>query len=160
RAISLSTGRQIVAGLDRDKYIPMALDAAMLYGSSGGRPIESAPGVPILALPSTTDPVESRELVPMNLAQIADSGSDSRPDVVIIALHGKGGEDGTIQGVLETLGIPYTGSGVLASALAMDKSMAKRVLRTEGIPVPDEIVLASLSEFDSDAMHDRILERF
>src|SRR5437763_17169796 len=114
RAISLSTGRQIVAGLDRDKYIPMALDAAML---SGGRPIESAPGVPILALPSTTDPVESRELVPMNLAQIADSGSDSRPDVVIIALHGKGGEDGTIQGVLETLGIPYTGSGVLASAL-------------------------------------------
>jgi len=47
RAISLSTGRQIVAGLDRDKYIPMALDAAML---SGGRSIESAPGVPILAL--------------------------------------------------------------------------------------------------------------
>jgi len=47
-------------------------------------------------------------------------------DVALLALHGKFGEDGTIQGVLETLGIPYTGSGLLASGLCMDKNMAKK----------------------------------
>lgn len=47
-------------------------------------------------------------------------------DVALLALHGKFGEDGTIQGVLETLGIPYTGSGLLASSLCMDKNMAKK----------------------------------
>jgi D-alanine-D-alanine ligase len=68
-----------------------------------------------------------------------DEGGLHRPDVVFIALHGKGGEDGTIQGMLELLGLPYTGSGVLASALAMDKSMTKRLFRTHGIPVIDDV---------------------
>ena len=58
-------------------------------------------------------------------------------DVVFIALHGKFGEDGTVQAVLETLAIPYTGSGVLASALAMNKPMAKRIWQTYEIPTPD-----------------------
>jgi D-alanine-D-alanine ligase len=58
-------------------------------------------------------------------------------DVVFIALHGKFGEDGTVQAVLETLAIPYTGSGVLASALAMNKPMAKRIWQTYAIPTPD-----------------------
>jgi D-alanine-D-alanine ligase len=57
-------------------------------------------------------------------------------DVVFIALHGPGGEDGAIQGLLEWLGLPYTGSGVAASAVAMDKDLCKRVLRDAGIPVP------------------------
>lgn len=57
-------------------------------------------------------------------------------DTAFIALHGRGGEDGTIQGALELMGIPYTGSGVLASALAMDKIMTKRVLLSAGIPTP------------------------
>jgi D-alanine-D-alanine ligase len=57
-------------------------------------------------------------------------------DVVFIALHGKFGEDGAVQGVLELLGVPYTGSGVLASALAMNKPMAKRVWYTQGLPTP------------------------
>src|SRR5258706_201473 len=83
------------------------------------------------------------ELVPLGLSQIADQAGPMRRDVVIIALHGKGGEDGTIQGLLELLGIPYTGSGVLSSALAMDKSMAKLVLSAEGVPVPGEIRISS-----------------
>ncbi|WP_155593892.1 D-alanine--D-alanine ligase [Lysinibacillus cavernae] len=58
-------------------------------------------------------------------------------DVALLALHGKFGEDGTIQGVLETLDIPYTGSGLLASSLCMDKNMAKKVLRYEGVATPD-----------------------
>ena len=53
-----------------------------------------------------------------------------------IALHGRGGEDGTVQGALEMLGVPYTGSGVLGSALAMDKARAKRVWQASGLPTP------------------------
>src|SRR5512138_476389 len=64
-------------------------------------------------------------------------------EAAFVCLHGRYGEDGTIQGLLELLGIPYTGSGVLASALAMDKMMAKRILRAEGVPVPEEIVVRS-----------------
>ena len=53
-----------------------------------------------------------------------------------VALHGRHGEDGTVQGALELLGIPYTGSGVMASAIAMDKTMTKRLWRAEGLPTP------------------------
>lgn len=59
------------------------------------------------------------------------------PELVFIALHGKFGEDGTVQGMLEILEIPYTGSGILASALAMDKHMAKEVFVYNGIPTPE-----------------------
>src|SRR6266436_3921800 len=62
-------------------------------------------------------------------------------DRVFIALHGRFGEDGTIQGILEWLGIPYTGSGVLASALAMDKLRTKRIWQAEGLPTPPYAVL-------------------
>lgn len=60
----------------------------------------------------------------------------ARFDRVFIALHGRYGEDGTIQGVLETLGVPYTGSGVLASAIGIDKITTKRIWLAEGIPTP------------------------
>ncbi len=60
-----------------------------------------------------------------------------KPDKVFIALHGPYGEDGRVQGLLDILGIPYTGSGVLGSALAMDKDITKRLLRSDGIPTPD-----------------------
>ncbi len=62
-------------------------------------------------------------------------------EVVFIALHGGHGEDGSIQGFLEVAGIPYTGSGVLASALAMDKEFSKRMFREQGIAVPEGITL-------------------
>jgi D-alanine-D-alanine ligase len=62
-------------------------------------------------------------------------------DRVFIALHGRYGEDGTLQGALEQLGIPYTGSGVMASAMAMDKIMTKRVWLSHGLPTPRFIVL-------------------
>jgi D-alanine-D-alanine ligase len=73
-----------------------------------------------------------------------------RPDVVFNALHGRGGEDGTVQGVLEFLRIPYTHSGVLASAVAMDKPIAKAVFVAAGLPVPEGRVVpkAQLTEGD------------
>jgi D-alanine-D-alanine ligase len=60
-----------------------------------------------------------------------------KPDVALNMLHGRPGEDGTIQGVLEIVGIPYTHSGVLASSLAMNKEHAKVVMAAAGVPVPD-----------------------
>ena len=68
-------------------------------------------------------------------------------DRAFIALHGRFGEDGTVQGVLEWLGIPYTGSGVLASALAMDKLRTKRMWQAEKLPTPPWEVLTKDSNF-------------
>src|SRR5207237_3316554 len=65
---------------------------------------------------------------------------------VFIALHGRFGEDGTVQGILEWLGIPYTGSGVLASALAMDKLRTKRIWQAEGLATAPYAVLAKHSD--------------
>jgi D-alanine-D-alanine ligase len=64
-----------------------------------------------------------------------------RPDVAFNALHGRYGEDGTIQGLLELLEIPYTHSGILASALAMHKQHAKAVMKAAGVPVPEGVVV-------------------
>jgi len=64
-----------------------------------------------------------------------------------IALHGRGGEDGTLQGALEYLGIPYTGSGVLASALALDKVRTKRLWAAEGLPTAPQVLLNRKSNF-------------
>jgi len=72
---------------------------------------------------------------------IAATLAKLKPDVAFNALHGLGGEDGTIQGVLEILRIPYTHSGVLASALAMQKDLAKTVLAAAGVPVAPGIVI-------------------
>lgn len=71
---------------------------------------------------------------------VAEVLRDLKPDVAFNALHGRFGEDGTIQGVLEFLRIPYTHSGVLASALAMDKHQAKVVMKAAGIPVTDHVI--------------------
>ena len=71
---------------------------------------------------------------------IATVLSKLKPDVALNLLHGRPGEDGTLQGLLEILGIPYSHSGVLASAVAMQKDMAKVLLRAGGVPVPDGMV--------------------
>ncbi|WP_418790000.1 D-alanine--D-alanine ligase [Phosphitispora sp. TUW77] len=63
------------------------------------------------------------------------------PDVAVVALHGKYGEDGCVQGLLEILGIPYTGPGVMASSLAMNKIMTKKILVYENIPTPEFLVI-------------------
>lgn len=68
--------------------------------------------------------------------------SEIKPDVCFNALHGRWGEDGCVQGILEWLGIPYTHSGVLASALAMDKIKTKEVYKAAGLPVVDSVLAA------------------
>jgi len=77
---------------------------------------------------------------------VLDKLAEGHYDRVFIALHGKGGEDGVIQGALETMGIPYTGSGVLGSAIAMDKLRSKQIWSSLGLPViPAESVKATES---------------
>jgi len=77
---------------------------------------------------------------------------DPRPDVIFNALHGIGGEDGTMQGVFEMLGVPYTHSGVLASAVAMHKPTAKAMFRDAGLPVAEGIVATPEMLVESDPM--------
>ena len=79
-------------------------------------------------------------LGPADGARLPQMLADARPDVVFNALHGRFGEDGCVQGMLEWLGLPYTHSGVLASALAMDKTRAKQAFRDAGLPVVDSVI--------------------
>lgn len=72
-----------------------------------------------------------------------------QPEVVFIALHGRPGEDGTVQGVLELLGLPYTGSGVLSSALAIDKLASKKIFQAEGLDVANYLFFSE-AEWQTD----------
>ncbi len=72
---------------------------------------------------------------------------DEKFDRVFIALHGRGGEDGTIQGALQTIGLPYTGSDVLGSALAMDKTRSKAIWKSAGLPTPASFELNATSNW-------------
>jgi D-alanine-D-alanine ligase len=74
-------------------------------------------------------------------------------DVAFLALHGRGGEDGCVQGLLELMGIPYTGSGVLASALAMDKLKAKEMFRLHNVPTPPYYVAGRADLGDLEELH-------
>lgn len=81
------------------------------------------------------------------------------PDVVYIALHGRGGEDGTMQGLLEILGLPYVGSGVLASSLAVDKIMSKRFYEQAGLPTAPAVVAYNDETFDKEAFIEEAVEK-
>lgn len=83
---------------------------------------------------------------------------ERRPDIVFLGLHGKGGEDGTIQGMLEFAGIPYTGPGVSASAVCMDKILTKRVLVSAGLPTPSFTVRHRGTDGNDDAIAKSLLE--
>src|SRR5690606_15399120 len=107
--------------------------AVLMGGLSAERPV---------SLVSGRDCADALERLGARVTRV-DAGRDLtevlsglKPDVCFNALHGAWGEDGCVQGVLETLGLPYTHSGVLASALAMDKAKAKAVLAAGGVTVP------------------------
>ena len=142
RDVSLSTGRQILNALDPEKYTVYALDTA-----SGQKFLPSGVTQPLGLLRASDGATEITSLPQLPLASASD-----KPDVVFIALHGKGGEDGTVQGMLEVLGLRYTGSGVLASALAMDKAMSKSVLSAAGVRMPGGMTLRRGSRMQPGAM--------
>lgn len=112
--------------------------AVLMGGFSSEREVSFASGEPCAAALEAAGYRVTRVDVGRNVSAVLH---DLRPDVAFNALHGPFGEDGTIQGVLEFLEIPYTHSGVLASALAMDKSLAKAIARLRGVRVAEERVM-------------------
>ena len=161
REISLATGIEIASHLPQDRYEvtlidPLALMAGNLHLTEDQRAharalaehagvIEELPERDRRELPAALQErivKGSAGLTGANNA-LMPAGGQGRIDVAFVAIHGQWGEDGTIQGMLELLGIPYVGSGVLASALAMDKVMAKTVLAARGLEVPRGFVVAT-----------------
>ncbi|MBC7942273.1 MAG: D-alanine--D-alanine ligase, partial [Chitinophagaceae bacterium] len=117
--------------------------AVLMGGSSAERPISLMSGGGVLAaLLSQGVDAHAFDPVERDLVELKREGFGR----VFIALHGRHGEDGTVQGALELLGIPYTGSGVMASAVAMDKVMTKRVWVAEGLPTPRWVWLAPAAQ--------------
>lgn len=108
--------------------------AVMLGGSSSEREVSLQTGRAVLAaLAARQVDVHAWDPAERGIAHFAGAGFDR----VWIALHGPGGEDGALQGALQWLGVPYTGSGVMASAIAMDKVRSKHLFEACGIPTPD-----------------------
>ena len=112
--------------------------AVMYGGDSAEREVSLKSGAAVLAALRSAG-VDARAFDPRDkpLSLLHEENFNR----VFIAMHGHGGEDGTLQGALELMGIPYTGSGVLASALAMDKWRSKLIWQAAGIPVPDYALL-------------------
>ena len=117
--------------------------AVMLGGHSSERAVSLDTGNAVLkALQANGVDAHAWDPAEKNLSQFAGAGFDR----VWIALHGPGGEDGALQGALQWLDMPYTGSGVMASALAMDKVRSKHLFRACGIPTPDYAVVHSRTD--------------
>ena len=114
--------------------------AVLMGGSSAERAVSLMSGTGVLAaLQSLGVDAHAFDPAERDLGELKREGFQR----AFIALHGRHGEDGTVQGALELLGIPYTGSGVMASAVAMDKVMTKRIWSTENLPTPRWVWLAS-----------------
>lgn len=123
REICLKSGGKVMGALDPARYESACADLAGVDQARAGYLAQ------VLFAPSSGS------------HRGGAAARNGRPDVVFIALHGGAGENGTVQGMLELLGIPYTGSGVLASALAINKIMSKRLFEQAGIPTPKWVAL-------------------
>jgi len=126
KEVSLNSGRNVYDSLDRESYKPVPI---FMDGAGGLWEIPWQ----LISQNTTTDITER---LGNEARRIPYEKLKEEIDFAFLSLHGKYGEDGCIQGLLELLGIPYTGAGVLASALGMDKHMQQRILESEGIGVP------------------------
>ncbi|WAW11122.1 D-alanine--D-alanine ligase [Oxalobacter vibrioformis] len=131
---------------DKKRASQLGKVGVLLGGQSGEREISLRSGSGVLAALLSRG-VNAHPFDPgeRSLVELAEEKFDR----VFIALHGPYGEDGTMQGVLEQLGIPYTGSGVMASALAMDKVMTKRIWLSKNLPTPRYIELSRQSDWNA-----------
>ena len=129
KEVSLESGRNIFNKIGRAKYDPVAIfmDSKAAFWE-----------IPIkLLMRNSTKDIE--EDLSEEATHIPYEALKSQVDFIYIGLHGKYGEDGTLQGLLELLNIPYTGSGVLGSAIGMDKFTCRKILSISGINVPRTI---------------------
>ena len=116
--------------------------AVLMGGWSAEREVSFSSGRGVAQALREAGYIVSEIDVTRDIAKLVDELNTIKPDVVFNILHGPGGEDGVIQGVLEALSIPYTFSGVMASAVAMDKVTSKKLFRFAGIPTPDWLVVS------------------
>ena len=117
--------------------------AVLMGGSSAEREVSLMSGAGVLqALRARGVDAHAFDPAQQDLGELRRQGFAR----CFIALHGRHGEDGTVQGALELLGIPYTGPGVMASSIAMDKIMTKRIWRFEGLPTPDWRLVSSADD--------------
>ena len=129
------------------KQVHFGKVAVLMGGHSAEREISLLSGNGVLkALSSKGVDAHAFDPAERDLGELKKEGFDR----CFIALHGRFGEDGTVQGALELLGIPYTGSGVMASSIAIDKVMTKRVLAAEGLPTPQHVLLRRGAYNDAD----------
>lgn len=138
--ISLISGREVVRNLDSTKYeiLPVVVSRkGDLWSLTSPEPLLSLPDP--LPLRGTQKEYVSKSIVRKQYRGISAVGKSA--DVVFIAMHGPYGEDGTVQGMLELVGLPYTGANVAASAIGMDKILFRRVLAGEGLPIPKYLIL-------------------
>ncbi|MFG2304216.1 D-alanine--D-alanine ligase family protein [Actinacidiphila glaucinigra] len=151
-AISVLTAGAVLSAIDRDKYdvLPIGITTDGRWALTADDPSRMA--IADRALPSVEQLAESSDgtvMLPVDPAsrEVVYSEPGSVPkalgdvDVVFPVLHGPYGEDGTLQGLLELSGVPYVGSGVLASAVGMDKEYMKRVFISFGLPVGPYVVI-------------------
>ncbi len=151
REVSLSTGRQVLAALDPGRYEAFGVDVAAVGMLPPAHREPRTAALPPASEGTGPHLVVAQDAFRTPAAPALDEHplfGRRRPDVAVICLHGQYGEDGTVQGLLELLGIPYTGSGVLASALAMDKAMSKKLFLHERIPTPESVTLVGRGETD------------
>jgi D-alanine-D-alanine ligase len=153
RQVSLWSGTRVLGALDPEKYEALPIEVTA-DGKWLPRPDMASLAAPGAARERAAERDEdaagsggpataggSGLPVPAGSRDIDEIVREGNVDAVFVALHGSYGEDGTVQGLLELLGIPYTGSGVLASALAMDKLRSRQVLQASGLPVPAWLVV-------------------
>lgn len=135
--VSLRSAQTVLGALDETRFeaIPIGVtrEGQWLTGSDSMAQLTASS--PLFALEGPSEPdAETLEIAVASTSQSLPGGFGADIDVVFPVLHGPMGEDGTVQGMLELAGIPYVGSNVLGSALAMDKAMAKLVFEQHGIP--------------------------
>ncbi len=132
RPVSYTSGREVAYALQRAGYAVTVVDPAL--GAAGV--IETIDQMEAFLHHPPVQPVLARYLEAIALPVVQQA------DIVFLALHGRYGEDGTVQALLDIAGIPYTGSGVYASAVAIDKALSKRVFDSAGIPTPPWTLLS------------------
>ncbi len=142
--VSLESARSIIDAVDREKYevILIGIDkmGRFYVGESAKVILEGTSSDPS-SLKSEDHVAWIPDTIKGHLIYLSTRKSAGHVDVVFPALHGPYGEDGTIQGLLKLVHVPFAGADVLGSAVGMDKDVMKRLLRDSGIPVPDFVVL-------------------
>lgn len=116
--------------------------AVLLGGDSSEREVSLSSGGAVLKALEGNEKFEITTFDPASdMQEFAKKASNGEVDVAFLALHGTGYEDGKIQGFLDTIGVPYTGAGVAGSSIGFDKISTKRVLRSENLPLADDIII-------------------